>query len=444
MSGVRRARTWWVALALGVLAAALSLLALMARELMPPAKPGGRPTGSASPVADAAQLARGAYLARLGNCAACHTARGGPPLAGGRPIETPFGTVFAGNLTPDAETGLGAWTADDFWQALHHGRSRDGRLLLPAFPFTAFTHVRREDSDALWAYLRSQAPVRQATPAHRLRFPYGTSWAQALWRVFYFSPADEVASGPPPAPAATVQRGAYLVQGLGHCGACHTPRTTLGGPVAGAPLAGSSMPVEPWWAPALALQPGAASAQAWVQLLKTGQNQHGSVSGPMAEVVQHSTQHWRDEDLMAVALYLQSLPPADTARTAREITPAPAEVMRAGQALYTTHCADCHGAQGQGAIAQGQPASGAPAAWAYPPLAGNPSVLQPSAAGLMLKVRQGGFAPATAAHPQPYGMPPLNLSDAEMSALLSFIRQSWGHQASAVSELEVWRWGTRP
>ncbi|TDM09138.1 MAG: alcohol dehydrogenase [Ideonella sp. MAG2] len=443
MSGSASARPWVWGVALALLAVGLGLLGLMARELMPPASEGRRGTVSTDPVADAAQIARGAYLARLGNCAACHTARGGLPWAGGRPIETPFGEVFAGNLTPDVETGLGAWNADDFWQALHHGRSRDGRLLLPAFPFTAFTHVRREDSDALWAYLSSLAPVRQATPAHRLRFPYGTPWAQALWRVLYFSPNEEAASTPAPPAAASVQRGAYLVQGLGHCGACHTPRTVLGGPAGGAQaaLSGSTMPGEPWWAPALALGPEAAAAQAMAELLKTGQNSHGSVSGPMAEVVQHSTQHWRDEDLMAVALFLQNLPQVDKASTTRN--PASAELMRVGQGLYTTHCADCHGAQGQGATVQNTPGSGRDGVWAYPPLAGNPTVLQPSAAGLMLKVRQGGFGPVTAAHPQPYGMPPLSLSDADMAAVLSFVRQSWGNQASAVSELDVWRWQSR-
>ena len=190
------------------------------------------------------------------------------------------------------------------------------------------------------------------------------------------------------------------------------------------------MPEEGWWAPPLAVAPGPKAAEEWVQLLHTGQSARGSTSGPMAEVVLHSTQHWRAEDLQAAAAYLQTLPPLAGHSTAR-VASAPALMMSQGQRLYTTHCADCHGAQGQGA------------AGAYPPLAGNPTVLQPTAINLMLVVRQGGFAPATQAHPQPYGMPPLALSDADMAALLSFVRQSWGHQASAVSELEVWRWSTK-
>lgn len=415
-----------LAAALGM-AALLGLGALLARELWGgPSRASAAPTVAGAGAADAATLARGAYLARLGNCAGCHTAQGGGPLAGGRPILTPFGTVFSSNLTPDAETGLGAWSAEDFWQALHHGRGRDGRLLLPAFPFTAFTQVTRADSDALYAHLMSQPAVPHTPPPHALRFPFGTQLAQAAWRLLYFTPAE------PHVSAATstdpVQRGAYVVNGLGHCAACHAPRSALGGPVGG--LVGGHVPGEGWWAPPLALSAGPEAAAEWVQLLRTGQSARGSTSGPMAEVVLHSTQHWRPEDLQAAAAYLQTLPPVALPSSGRA-SPAPAASLSQGQSLYTTHCADCHGAQGQGALG------------AYPPLAGNPSVLQPTAINLMLTVRQGGFAPATAAHPQPYGMPPLDLSDAEMAALLSFIRQSWGHQASAVSELDVWRWTTQ-
>ncbi|WP_396270253.1 c-type cytochrome [Ideonella sp.] len=411
------------ALAALALLVALVLAALVARELW------GGPTRAgaeaANPLRDAATLERGAYLARLGNCAGCHTAQGGPALAGGRPLATPFGTVYTSNLTPDAETGLGRWSAEDFWHAMHHGRGRDGRLLLPAFPFTAFIHLARADSDALYAYLHSLPAVQQEAPAHQLGFPYNTQVAQAVWRLLYFKAVTEpqVALSEMTTP---LQRGAALVNGLGHCAACHASRSALGGQSGG--LVGGHMPGEGWWSPPLALPAGEAAAQGLVQLLQTGQGPQGTVSGPMAEVVLHSMQHWQTDDLRAVALYLQSLPAVPAAQVA---APAAPELLAQGRSLYTTHCADCHGVQGQGAVD------------AYPPLAGNPTVLQPTAINLMLKVRQGGFAPATAAHPQPYGMPPLDLSDAEMAALLSFIRQSWGHQASAVSELDVWRWSTK-
>jgi len=154
------------------------------------------------------QIARGAYLAQAGNCMACHTRRGDVPYAGGRAIETPFGAVYAGNLTPDPATGIGAWSAADFWRALHHGRSRDGRLLLPVFPYTSYTRVRREDADALFAYLRSLVPVVRPASAHQLRWPYNSPWALAVWRALYFRAA---VFAPLPAQSEAWNRGVYLV-----------------------------------------------------------------------------------------------------------------------------------------------------------------------------------------------------------------------------------------
>ena len=183
------------------------------------------PAAGTTPVAMG--VSRGAYLARAGNCMGCHTTRGGTPWAGGRGIDTPFGTVYSGNLTPDAATGLGSWTADDFWRALHDGRSKNGRLLYPAFPYTSYTHVTRADSDALFAYLRTLPAASQPSRAHALRWPYSTQVALYAWRSLYFTP------GTPPvnvtAKSAAWNRGAYLVQGLGHCSACHTARNALGG-----------------------------------------------------------------------------------------------------------------------------------------------------------------------------------------------------------------------
>ena len=184
-----------------------------------------------------ALVERGAYLARVGNCAACHTARGGLPYAGGRPLATPFGTVFAGNLTPDADTGLGRWSSDAFWRAMHQGQSRDGRLLVPAFPYDSTTRVTREDSDALHAFLMSLPPVNQAATPHALRWPYNTQLALAAWRAMYFEPqAFEVDTSQ----SAEWNRGAYLVQGLGHCAACHATRDALGGVGAGRDYSGGA------------------------------------------------------------------------------------------------------------------------------------------------------------------------------------------------------------
>lgn len=378
------------------------------------------PPTAASPAAAVDAVARGAYLARLGNCAGCHTARGGRPYAGGRGLLTPFGTVYAGNLTPDPLTGLGQWSADDFWRALHLGRSRDGRLLAPAFPYTEFTQVVRPDSDALFAYLRSLAPVVQPNRPHELRFPYNTQAAQAVWRALFFRPAS---FRPEPLRPAEWNRGAYLVRGLGHCAACHAPRNALGATQHPEALAGGHLPMQPWYAPALGLAGLPPRAQAdLVAVLKTGTWAGGTASGPMAEVVFNSTQHWTQADLQAVALYLQDLPSAPAAGPAGA---APAEQMALGAQLYTRHCADCHGARGEGVPG------------AYPPLAGNPSVQQVTPTNLIQVVLHGGFAPATAGNPRPYGMPPTPLQDAEIAALLSYVRQSWGGSAGAVSALDV-------
>ncbi len=367
-------------------------------------------------------VARGAYLARLGHCAGCHTARGGSPYAGGRALHTPFGTVYAGNLTPDADSGLGRWSAHDFWRALHHGRSRDGRRLVPAFPYTAFTRITRADSDALFAYLRTLPAVAQANPPHALRFPYNTQLALGVWRALFFRPGVQVDNAQRPA---AWNRGAYLVQGLGHCAACHAPRNMLG--ASASSLSGGVLTGGRWWAPPLpdAADPldTAAAARHIVELLRTGRSEFGSASGPMAEVVFGSTQHWRDDDLQAVATYL--LAPPRPVRDADTAAPASSAQLEQGRALYDKHCADCHGLQGEGVPS------------VYPPLAGNPSVLQPDPRNLVRLLDHGSFAPATAANPRPYSMPAQALSDAEAAAVLSYVRQSWGNRASALSEVRV-------
>lgn len=388
------------------------------------------------PAQNAATLARGAYLARIGNCAGCHTARGGPPYAGGRGLPTPFGTVYAGNLTPDAGTGLGHWSADDFWRAMHHGRSRDGRLLTPVFPYTAFTHVTREDSDALYVHLRSLTPVVQAAPAHQLRFPFNTQAALAVWRALFFEPADgqvvaAAQAEAAPAPSEAWRRGAYLVRGLGHCAECHAPRNAMGATQDAAGLPGGRLPGQAWFAPALGPSSHhAAEVQRadLVQLLRTGAARHGTAAGPMADVVVNSTQHWSDADLQAAAVYLTSLPTRHPAAApVGKPTADDAAQRQRGQALYGKHCAQCHGEQGEGATA------------AYPPLAGNPSVLLADPGNVLQVIQHGGFAPATRSQPRPFGMPPSGLTPQDLADVATFIRQSWGNQAAAVNVLDTLR-----
>jgi mono/diheme cytochrome c family protein len=382
------------------------------------------PKGAVRSPASAEQIARGRYLAQAGHCAGCHTARGGAPFAGGGAVETPFGTVHAANLTPDPATGLGRWDAATFWRALHNGRSADGRLLVPACPYPNFTLIRRSDADDLFAYLGSLAPVAQAPPAHALRFPFGTQPALAVWRALHFRP--DTAPQDPERPAAW-QRGAYLVGGLGHCSACHGRRNAWGATDGAFDLRGGV--AQGWLAPALD-DLHEAGVAGWpmpdiVALLKTGHAGDAVTSGPMAMVVARSTQHLVDADLQAVATYLQSLPARSPAAPA--VATAPAEALALGARVYEDHCADCHGKAGEGRPGQA------------PRLAGNRGVTLASPVNVVKMVLGGGFGPATAGHPRPYGMPPYAtlLSDAEVAAVVTYLRASWGHRASPVSALQV-------
>jgi mono/diheme cytochrome c family protein len=425
---------------LGLLLGLVLLLALAAlwRELSAPVED-TPPPGPAA----AGQLAHGAYLARIGNCQGCHTRSGGAPYAGGRRIATPFGDVLASNLTPDPVHGIGRWSDEAFWRALHRGISRDGRLLYPAFPYPHTTHTSRADSDAIHAYLRSLAPVAEPNPPHALRFPANQAWALAAWRLLFFEP------GHTPLPAGTLPvadaerdaatllaRGAYLVQGLAHCGACHAERNRFGAAIDRLRLDGAVMPGEPWYAPSLH-RAGEAGVADWpldevVALLRTGVSARSSVQGPMAEVVHGSTQYLSPGDARAMAWYVQRLPQAQ-ARPTPAPDPALPDVQalrRRGGQLYTEHCADCHGRQGEGVPG------------AYPALAGNRALRLDPAVNLVQVIAHGGFAPVTRGNPRPFGMPPyaLQLDHADMAALISYLRSSWGHQAAAVSPLAVQRW----
>jgi mono/diheme cytochrome c family protein len=380
-------------------------------------------------------LARGAYLARAGNCMGCHTARGGARYAGGRGIATPFGIVYASNITPDPTSGIGSWSALHFWHALHDGRSKSGRLLYPAFPYTSYTQVTREDSDALFAFLANQPAVAQPNRPHTLRFPYQSQVALAVWRTLYFKPG---VYQPDASRSAEWNRGAYLVQGLGHCSACHSARNMLGATAKGRGLAGGLIPMQNWYAPSLASAHQAGVGD-WdreqiVSLLKTGVSPRASVNGPMAEVVLRSTQYLSHEDLSAMAQFLKELPKVKDEPEAPAYTePSSATVVAAGRGakLYEQHCAQCHGDKGQG---QGQGVLKA-----YPALAGNRAVTMQSTVNLVQIVLNGGFAPATEGNPRPFGMPPfvLVLDDTEVAALLTHIRGAWGNQASAVLPLDV-------
>jgi mono/diheme cytochrome c family protein len=388
-----------------------------------------------TPQASSVQIEQGRYLALAGNCMACHTTRGSAPFAGGRRIDTPFGGVYSSNLTPDPETGLGRWSAQDFWQAMHRGRSKDARLLAPTFPYNHTSVITRQDSDAIFAWLNTLAPVVQAQPAHTLVWPVGTQPALAVWRSLFFEPspfqADKTQS-------VEWNRGAYLVQGLGHCAACHSPRNALGASGAVNDLSGGLMPVANWYAPDLTRdsESGMASTPLpeIVRLLRTGASDSAQTSGPMGEVVQHSLQHLKETDLQAMSVYLQS-----RAQSTPQPAPAKAEPARIslqvatlGSAVYERQCLQCHGEQGAGV----KTASGEVA---YPALAGNRAVLLKDPTNLVQLVLYGGYGPATEGHPRPFGMPPavLELQDRDIAAVLTHLRTRWGNQASEVTPLQV-------
>lgn len=410
------------AILLGVLAVLVLVLLsnFRARDRIHDAPPLTPPAGES--------VARGAYLTRAGNCMTCHTERGGAPFAGGRAIQTPFGIVYASNLTPHRPTGIGGWTADDFWRAMHQGRSRDGRLLYPAFPYPNYTLVTRADADAMFDYLRSLPAVERANTPHRLRWPYSTQAALAVWRALYFEPGSHE---PDPAQTPEWNRGAYLVRGLGHCSACHTPRNVLGASSDMVDLSGGVIPMQNWYAPSLAA-PAEAGVAKWeiadiVRLLQTGTAPTATVLGPMAEVVLHSTQYVTPADLRAMAVYLKSLPEGQPHQTGERSPPRSTEMIQRGEKLYRDHCAQCHGEEGEGV------------AGAYPALAGNRAVTLAVPANLIQVVLGGGFPPATAGNPRPFGMPPFAtvLGDTDVAAVISHIRLSWGNHAPPVTELMV-------
>ncbi|HEY8585258.1 MAG TPA: cytochrome c [Rhodanobacter sp.] len=389
---------------------------------------GSQPTPKAASEVDQATLrdpeliAKGKYLAAVGDCTGCHTAQGGALLAGGRAMATPFGNIPVPNITPDPETGLGEWSFEDFWQALHAGKGRHGELLYPAFSYTSYTKVHRDDALAIFAWLQSLPPVHQPPMASSLEFPYSVRNSLKAWRTLYFRQGE---FKPDPAQSPEWNRGAYLVQGLGHCNECHAARDSLGGTPGDVHLTGGQIPVQDWYAPDLSTKRNG-GLEGWteqdiVDLLKTGQSARGSAFGPMAAVVSNSTQHMREDDLRAIATYLQSLPPR--AQRPAPTTPFDARALsERGAKVYTQHCADCHGSRGEGV------------AGVYPPLDGNTSVTEPTGINATRMILLGGFAPVTAANQRPYSMPPFaqQLSDDEVAAVVTYIRRSWSNQGSVV------------
>ena len=423
-------RWWWLALVLLIVLASLWLLLRPGSDVpIPPAR-----SVTATTLREPGLVARGEYLTTVADCAGCHTAQGGTRFAGGRLLPTPFGNITAPNITPDGETGLGGWSFEDFWRALHAGKGRHGELLYPAFPYTSYTKVHRDDALAMFAYLQSLPPVHQPGVAPAFEFPYSVRRSLVAWRALYFGEGEYK---PDATQSAQWNRGAYLVQGLGHCNECHAARGSLGGIASGQHLTGGEIPVQGWYAPDLSTQQNG-GLQGWseqdvVDLLKTGQSAKGVAFGPMADVVAGSTQHMTDDDLRAIANYLHSLPPRAAPPKPSRFA-APTTVAANGEKIYAKQCADCHGKSGQGV------------AGVYPPLDGNSTVTEPSGINATRMVLLGGFGPVTAANPRPYSMPPFaqQLTDSEVSAVVSYIRHAWTNGAAPVRPEKVARYRHTP
>lgn len=383
---------------------------------------------SAERLSDTHTQARGKYLAHIGGCVACHTTHGGEPLAGGRRIDTPFGAVFSSNLTASTTHGLGEWTATDFQNALHWGRSRDGRLLLPAFPYNHTSVFTQDDVQAIFSWLQTVKPVALTPPSHRLTWPLGTQPVIAVWRTLFFKPTPFVANA---SESAEWNRGAYLVQSAGHCATCHGQRNALGSFPAVDDVSGGYLSPHMWTAPSLVddahTAMGHSSPNDIAQLLRIGQSRLAHVSGPMAEFVQYTGQHLSEQDAQAMAIYLKSNIRTAAQSTERVRLESQASSSPAAHTLYKTHCASCHGDQGEGK------------AQTYPALAGNPAVVLAQPDNLIQMALYGGYGPSTAGRPRPYGMPPFlfTLNNQQIADVLNHIRSQWGNQATAVSPVQV-------
>ena len=391
----------------------------------------------AAPAGDHDLVAKGEYLAHAGDCIACHTNPGDALFAGGFPMATPFGTIYSSNITPDPTTGIGSWTADQFYGAMHTGRFPDGGLIYPAMPFASYTKVTREDCDAIFAYLRSVPPVHQPNRPNDLRFPFNNRQLILGWRTLFF---QENEYQPDRTKSAEWNRGAYLVEGLGHCSMCHTPINALGGSSQSQAFEGGLIPMQNWYAPSLTSNKEAGlgewSIEEIVDLLRIGVSHRGAVYGPMAEVTYDSLQYLNDTDVRAMAVYLKSLGQGNPLAPEVSGIPAPESslLMSFGQTVYSTHCAICHAADGRGMPPD------------YPPLAGNPSIQMESSVNPIRMVLNGGFPPGTAGNPMPYGMPPFaqTLSDDEVAAVVTYIRAVWGNRGSAVSARQANELRTAP
>ena len=362
-------------------------------------------------------IERGRYLVNAGDCASCHTDQGGQAYAGGLAIPTPFGIIYSTNITPDRVTGIGNWSEEDFYRAMHNGIRRDGKHLYPAFPYPWFTKVSRDDVSAIKAFLNTLTPVRQENRPTKLFWPLNEREVMAGWNELYFRDGAFVAD---PKKSEQWNRGAYLVEGLGHCGACHTATNLLGAAKTTENLKGGDFG-EHWYAPGLTsnLRDGLGgwSAAEIVEYLKTGANAKSAAGGPMAEVVKNSTQYLSDSDLNAIAAYLKDFPVEKTATQAAEIDK---QALSRGEALYVDNCTGCHMENGEGLTE------------VFPSLKASSAVQATLPDTVIHVVLAGAKAAATPSKPTGLAMPAFDrkLDDKQIADLVNYIRNGWGNHAS--------------
>lgn len=370
-------------------------------------------------------VSRGRYLAILGDCAGCHTQAHGPAYAGGLPFQAQFGTVYSTNITPDKETGIGSWTADQFYRAVHEGIAADGRHLYPALPYVYFSRLTHQDTDDLFAFLHSLKPVRRKPTPNQLIFPFDIRAGLIFWDWLYLPKSSPKID--PGAPAEW-KRGEYIVNGLGHCAACHTPKDILFGDVTSKALQGGV--VANWYAADLTGNPrtglGKWTTDDIVRFLASGRNQYATAAGTMKEKITSSTSHMTAADLRAIATYLKSLPAQKTTAFQK---PRP-EQMERGRGVYLAHCQQCHAADGA--------PTGPGAHGNYPTLAGDTLVMGRDPTTVLRIILTGGTAPPAPGRPAIKPMPDFSkLGDGSIADVASYIRNAWGNSSPVVSATQV-------
>jgi len=414
---------------IGTAAAVLGVAGIAVSQMPPPEQPIAATTPTellakriddATPDAD--QVRRGQYLVAAGDCMSCHLREGGEPFAGGLALKTPFGVIYSSNITPDPQTGIGAWTGEQFYHAMHDGKGVHGENLYPAFPYPWFRRASRADDDAIFAYLKTTPAVKYTPPQNQLPFPLSIRSMVGAWNLLFFDTHDFRTD---PGQSAEWNRGAYLVNGLGHCGGCHTPKNTFGGDKSRQDLYGGDL--DNWVAPDLTSNTrtglGRWNIEDITEFLRTGRNAHAAAGGAMADVITYSTSLMNDDDRRAIATYLKG----EAASPDSTTSPPDAGAMQRGAEIYSDACASCHLENGVG-----QPRL-------FPPLGHDAVLQQADPTGLEHLILAGVRVGTSPSRPSPLTMPSFawKLTDQEIADVSTFIRNSWGNRAAPISATAV-------